>query len=138
MIASTAPAADQSSNEYRQLKARWNRLEMAEKSRTLTNFCLASAPMQTAGGDRGSVSLLGWYADKNNNVELMMKESAGKWVLRQRVNRTFVAKKAAAAEVLPDTWYYVAVSFDSTRFSWSDPARDCRVLERPAVDKPRR
>jgi hypothetical protein len=78
--------------------------------------CTVHSPMQTAGGDRGSVSLLGWYTDKDNNVELMMKEGTDKWVLRQRINRTVVAKRSAPAEILPETWYEVAISFDGHDF----------------------
>ena len=78
--------------------------------------CTVTAEMQTAGGNGNVLSLFGWYVDKKNNVELMLKEEANKVVLRQRVNNSVVKKQSAAVTIDPNTTYEIKVSFNGTQF----------------------
>ncbi len=81
------------------------------------SMCSVSAGLSTAGGEFSKVWLFGWRVDKDNTVEVLMKEENDKWVLRQRVNRTIVAKDSGFATIDPNVNYDVQVSFDGTTFT---------------------
>jgi len=81
------------------------------------NMCTVQAGLSTAGGAFNKVWLFGWRVDKDNTVEVLMKEENDKWVLRQRVNRTIVAKDSGFATIDPNVNYTVQVSFDGTTFT---------------------
>ncbi|HSE39280.1 MAG TPA: hypothetical protein VLH08_00830 [Acidobacteriota bacterium] len=72
--------------------------------------------MKSSGGDRNSVWLLGWYADKRNTVELQMKEGNDKWILKHRVNGVIVAKAKGMKQIDANTEYIVKVIFDGSQF----------------------
>jgi uncharacterized delta-60 repeat protein len=72
--------------------------------------------MKSSGGDRNSVWLLGWYADKRNTVELQMKEGNDKWILKHRVNGVIVAKAKGMKQIDANTEYIVKVVFDGSQF----------------------
>ncbi len=78
--------------------------------------CEVRAIMRTAGGPFNKVWLLGWYVDKNNRVELLMKEENDRWILKQRINKTVVAKNKAILTILPNTDYTARVTFNGTQF----------------------
>jgi VCBS repeat-containing protein len=78
--------------------------------------CSINTTMATAGGDSNRVSLYAFFVDKKNTVELMMKETTDKWLLRHRVNGKVVKKAKGAAVILPNTNYSVDLSFDGTNF----------------------
>jgi glucose/arabinose dehydrogenase/uncharacterized membrane protein len=79
--------------------------------------CTIQASLMTAGGPGNRVWLLGWYVDKNNKVELLMKEEKDVWVLKQRSGGSIVAKAKATATIDPNVAYAVVVSFDGTQFT---------------------
>lgn len=79
--------------------------------------CTIQTSLQTQGGPGNRVWLLGWYIDKKNKVELLMKEESDVWVLKQRSNGSVVAKVKATATIDPNVGYAIVVSFDGTQFT---------------------
>lgn len=77
--------------------------------------CSVNADMQTSGGIGNKVWLLGWYVDKSNRVEVLMKEENDRWVIKQRFNGS-VVKAKAIQQIDPLTTYNVEVTFDGTNF----------------------
>ena len=73
--------------------------------------------MASGGGTGNRVWLLGWYADKKNNMELMMKQENGKWILKERSNGKIVAKAKGFAAITPNVLYDIVVAFDGTHFT---------------------
>ena len=82
--------------------------------------CSVTADMKTAGnvfpGTENKMSLIGWYVDKANNVELLIKESSDKIILKQRVGGRVVAKGKAAVALAPGTTFQAMVAFDGSVF----------------------
>jgi len=78
--------------------------------------CYEEALLSSAGGTGNRVWMLGWYVDKRNTMELLMKEENDKWVLKERINGKVVAKNKAISTILPNTFYRARVSFDGTQF----------------------
>jgi hypothetical protein len=78
--------------------------------------CYVEATMQTAGGIGNRVWMLGWYIDKKNTVELMMKEENDKWVLKERINGAIVAKTKMISVINPNTFYRARITFNGTQF----------------------
>jgi len=78
--------------------------------------CSISATMNTAGGSGNRVWMLGWYIDKKNTVEVLMKEEVDKWTVKQRVNGRVVSKGKGLATILPNVSYNVEIRFDGTNF----------------------
>ena len=81
--------------------------------------CTVQASMQTQGGFRNRVWMFGWYIDKNNRIELLMKEENDKWILKQRAGGRVVVKSKAISTIDPNVAYDVSVAFDGTQFSVS-------------------
>jgi hypothetical protein len=79
-------------------------------------LCSMEASMQTAGGLSNKLWLLGWYVDKKNTMELLMKEENERWVLKQRVNGRVVAKAKGIKTIDPNTAYAARIVFDGTSF----------------------
>lgn len=80
-------------------------------------FCTVEAAIQTSGGLGSKVWLFGWYQDKHNTVELLLKEAANTWILRQRINGVIAVKKKAAFPIDPNTVYDVRLGFDGANFT---------------------
>lgn len=81
--------------------------------------CSVEALMRTAGGIGNRVWLFGWYVDKSNTIELMMKEESDKWVLRQRSAGKIVARVKASLTIDPNVDYKAEIQFDGTNFQVS-------------------
>jgi hypothetical protein len=81
--------------------------------------CTIQTSLMTQGGPGNRVWLLGWYVDKDDKVELLMKEEQDVWVLKQRIGGSVVAKAKAAATIDPNVAYTIVVSFDGTQFTVS-------------------
>jgi glucose/arabinose dehydrogenase len=79
--------------------------------------CSIQVSLKTQGGPRNRIWLLVWYVDKQNKVELLMKEENDVWVLKQRANGSVVTKAKAKATIDPNVAYAVVVSFDGTQFT---------------------
>lgn len=65
------------------------------------------------------VSLLGWYQDKNNYVEVRLMDDKDKLLLRQRANGSNVAKKSIPFPISSGVSYTVAVAYTTGRFDIS-------------------
>jgi hypothetical protein len=63
------------------------------------------------------VSVLAWYLNNKNYVEVMLNPVKDKIILKQRVNGTVVRKGNTSAVLNPNTAYQIAVSFNGTDFS---------------------
>lgn len=82
-----------------------------------TGSCTIQTTIQTAGGVSNQIFFFGWYQDKDNLVEVLMKEEQDKWVIKQISNGAVVAKTKASATIQPNIFYDVRVSFDGTKFT---------------------
>ena len=80
--------------------------------------CTIHTSLSTSGGHGNRVSLLAWYVDNKNFVELMMKQENGKWILKQRSAGHIVgkAKFSSLAPIVVNQTYAVDLSFDGTTF----------------------
>jgi hypothetical protein len=76
--------------------------------------CSIETTISTA--DNGIVWLFGWYVDKKNSVELLMKEASDKWVLKERINGQVIAKSNSTFTINPNTFYHVRLEFDGIKF----------------------
>lgn len=74
--------------------------------------CSVQATMQVQAG--ASASLIGWYADKKTNVELMMTKS--KWILKQKSAGRKVTKGKFKTAIQPDTPYVARIIYDGSSF----------------------
>jgi Putative Ig domain len=81
--------------------------------------CTIQASMQTQGGFKNRVWMFGWYIDKLNRMELLMKEENDRWILKQRAGGRVVAKSKAISIIDPNVAYDVSIAFDGTQFSVS-------------------
>jgi hypothetical protein len=78
------------------------------------SVCSIEAVMRTAGGVFNKVWLLTFYIDKNNLIELLMKEESDRWVIKQRINKKVIAKAKGIITIDPNVDYDVTVSYDGT------------------------
>ena len=78
--------------------------------------CTIEAEMRSPGGPQSRVWLLAWYFDRKNTVELMMNEQGDSWNLKQKVNKSVVAKAKGLATIDPNTTYDVRITFNGTQF----------------------
>ena len=77
--------------------------------------CTVMATMQSSGGP--PVSLIAWYTDDDNFLELLMKQSNGRWILKHHTNgHVSVKEKFNAGSILPNTPYVVRINFDGVQF----------------------
>jgi len=82
-----------------------------------TGACSVQTTIQTAGGVSNKIFFFAWYQDKQNTIEVLMKEENDKWVIKQFSNGAVVAKEKASATINPNIFYDVRVSFDGTQFT---------------------
>lgn len=81
--------------------------------------CTVETQMSTDGGYHNRVWLLGWYSDRYNYIELMMKEENDRWILKQRVGGKVVMKAKANRAIDPGVFYNSVISFDGSTFTVS-------------------
>jgi hypothetical protein len=79
--------------------------------------CSIETKMRSAGGAFNKVWMLGWYVDKKNSMELLMKEESDRWILKQRVNGSVVAKVKGLKTINPNSDYAVRITFDGSSFN---------------------
>jgi hypothetical protein len=79
--------------------------------------CNIESQVSLTGGINNKVWMLGWYVDKNNRMELLIKEEQDKIVLKQRSAGRIVTKQKASILVSPNTPYVVRVVFDGNQFT---------------------
>lgn len=78
--------------------------------------CTIQTTMQTGGGIGNRLWLLGWYIDKKTTIELMMKEEADRWILKQKSGGNLLVKAKAILPIDPGIDYSVELSFDGINF----------------------
>jgi uncharacterized delta-60 repeat protein len=76
--------------------------------------CMVESNVQSAGGSGSKISLLTWYQDKNNYVEVLIQEQ--KVILKQRINKKVVAKAKGLIQIVPNQSYLVKITFDGNAF----------------------
>jgi uncharacterized delta-60 repeat protein len=81
-----------------------------------TGPCTVQTFMQTAGGRSNKLFFFAWFQDKQNTLEVLMKEQNDKWIIRQRSGGRIVAKTKLLAPIVPGVSYNVLVIFDGTTF----------------------
>lgn len=83
---------------------------------TACSACTVEADVQTAGGSFNKVVLVGWYAGKEENVQLIMDQPLGRFVLKQRSGGAVVARGKGSWPIETGVNYHVSVQFDGTVF----------------------
>ncbi|HSP07445.1 MAG TPA: carboxypeptidase regulatory-like domain-containing protein, partial [Acidobacteriota bacterium] len=96
--------------------------------------CSMETSMQTAGGSLNKMWFFAWYQDKNNVVEVLMKEESDRWIIRQRVNGVVVSKGKGVAAIHPGQFYVVHVNFTGSSFELSVDGNVLATI--PAVSQP--
>lgn len=79
-------------------------------------ICSVEAEMKTAGGIGNILWLLGWYVDRNNTMELLLKEDKNKIILKQRIGHAVVKKQAVKISLNPNTFYDIKIAFNGSQF----------------------
>ncbi len=79
--------------------------------------CYAQTTMRTAGGPGNRLWLIHHYVDKQNMVELLMKQETGRWVIKHRVNGKVAAKQKYIMTILPNTDYVARVTYDGVSYT---------------------
>jgi uncharacterized delta-60 repeat protein len=78
--------------------------------------CSVTAQISTGGGIGNRVSVIGWYFNKGNYVEAILKEESDKLVFRQKINRNVVLKHKASVDLEPGEVYEVQISFNGNQY----------------------
>lgn len=78
-------------------------------------ICAVEAEMGVAGSD-SVLWLLGWYVDKKNTMELLLKEGNNKIILKQRVGGAVVKKATAKVDLVNYTSYLVRLAFNGSQY----------------------
>jgi hypothetical protein len=71
--------------------------------------------VQTAGGDGSNLTIIGWYVDSKNKVELIFKE-LDKVILKQRSAGTIVTKEKVSLPINPGSEFDVLLRYQGTKF----------------------
>jgi hypothetical protein len=77
--------------------------------------CTLSTTLRS-NSTQGYVSVIGWYPDHKNYVELTMKAGKNRWILKQRSAGRIVAKQKTSFDAQPDMTYQVSITFDGINF----------------------
>lgn len=78
--------------------------------------CAVETTIMSGGDLRNKISLLAWYVNKGNSMELIAMDTKDKWVLKQRLNGTVVASAKATKVIDANVTYTVRIVFDGTKF----------------------
>jgi hypothetical protein len=76
--------------------------------------CTVETTLRTSGGTGNRVWLLAWYTNKDNTMELLMKEENNAWVLKQRIGGAVRVKAKGSASILANTDYHVVIQHNPT------------------------
>lgn len=79
--------------------------------------CELEVSVMIAGGSFNKVWIYMHRADKRTLTELLIKEENDKVILKQRINKTIVAKNKATATIDPNTEYVFRIAFDGTQYT---------------------
>lgn len=79
-------------------------------------ICTVETEVETSGGAGNKIWLLGWYVDKKNAMEFLIKEPNDKILMKQRLGGAIVKKQSAEVSLSPNTKYRWTISFDGAQF----------------------
>lgn len=79
-------------------------------------YCRIETTLRTGGTSKTSMWIRGWYTDKKNQVELIVKEGSDKLILRQKLNGKVVNKTAVKVTLEPFTPYAFRLLYDGLNF----------------------
>lgn len=80
------------------------------------SICSFELDMKAGTGTNSYVSMLGWYVDKQNYVELKMDKANDRWQFKQKVNGIKVAKSKFSQVLGPNVTFHVKVTYDGVNF----------------------
>jgi len=78
--------------------------------------CTLETDVSTAGGSGNKIFIQPWYQDKQNRVDVLLKQESGKIILKQKVNGSIAQKMKASFTIVPNTFHHIKVGFDGTNF----------------------
>jgi hypothetical protein len=78
--------------------------------------CTLETDVMTAGGFGNKIFVQPWYQDKQNRVDVLLKQESGKIILKQKVNGFTAQKMKASFNIIPNTFHHIKVGFDGTNF----------------------
>jgi hypothetical protein len=78
--------------------------------------CTLETDVSTAGGIGNKIFIQPWYQDKQNRVDVLLKQESGKIILKQKVNGSIAQKMKASFTIVPNTFHHFKVGFDGTNF----------------------
>lgn len=79
--------------------------------------CTLETDVRTAGGFGNKIFIQPWYQDKQNRVDVLLKQESGKIILKQRVNGSIAQKMKASFNIVPNTFHHFKIGFDGTNFN---------------------
>jgi uncharacterized delta-60 repeat protein len=79
--------------------------------------CTIYTRMSSRGGPGNKLWLFAWRENKNNTVELIMKEESDTWVLKHRVNGKVKQKAKVMSVIEPHVTYTIFLNFDGSQFT---------------------
>ncbi|HEY7160581.1 MAG TPA: Ig domain-containing protein, partial [Acidobacteriota bacterium] len=79
--------------------------------------CTVDTTVQIGNEIDARVSLIAWYVDKKNYVELILIPAKDKIVLKQRLNGAVILKTKAVTVIDPNTSYQIQLGFNGADFS---------------------
>lgn len=77
--------------------------------------CSILTTMQSSGGVGNSITLLGWFSDRKNTIEVVMKEDQDEFVLRQKKDGVILVKDTASFPIQIGLDYQLRVLYDGDR-----------------------
>lgn len=81
--------------------------------------CTAELSFSVTGGEQSKLFVQPWYQDKNNRVDIIVKEDTDTVILRQVVGGMIRAKQKAKIAIDPGSTYQLRSSFNGSDFSLS-------------------
>jgi hypothetical protein len=91
-------------------------------------LCCVQTTIRTAGGPFSRVWIYTQYVDKANTIELLAKEENEKWILKERVGKSVVAKAKFISTIDPGVDYEVEVCFEGTQFNVTIDGASAMIL----------
>lgn len=81
------------------------------------SICTLETDVSTAGGIGNKIFIQPWYQDKQNRVDVLLKQESGKIILKQKVGGITAQKSKATFAIMPNTFHHIKVGFDGTNFN---------------------
>lgn len=79
-------------------------------------ICSIETALTFKGSEDGAISVIGWYLDTNNFIEVAANDEKNSWIIRQRSGGNVVAKMKAKKAIHRNILYTTKVDFDGSQF----------------------